>query len=332
VTPALACVRQRADLRRRARATVRGGEAVRRSARAAFERHRRVMAVTAGVLATTALVLALLGQRHAFSTAVSRASAGVLIAAALLQVVALLARTEAWHWTVGAAGGTVGRRRLYRASSMGFVASILNSQLGAAARIAALRRSCPATSPKVTTLIAAELPIVAIEVSLAAVASFTLIGPLGLPWWLPVPVVLATTGIAVVLRGLGHRSTRPLWRGLAVLRDLHCARLLAVFVLAAVLAQILRNWLLLNAVGVPATPFDATAVLIAMVSLSMLPIGPSVGAGAVVLILGHQGVAAAAAAGVLATATGTAGGLGFAAWAGADRLWSLRRAPRPAAL
>jgi hypothetical protein len=64
----------------------------------------------------------------------------------------------------------------------------------------------------------------------------------------------------------------------------------------------------------------------------MLPIGPSVGAGAVVLILGHQGVAAAAAAGVLATATGTVGGLGFAAWAGADRLWSLRRAPRPAAL
>jgi hypothetical protein len=32
-------------------------------------------------------------------------------------------------------------------------------------------------------------------------------------------------------------------------------------------------------------------------------------------------VAAAAAAGVLLTATGTAGGLVFAAWAGADRLW-----------
>jgi hypothetical protein len=116
------------------------------------------------------------------------------------------------------------------------------------------------------------------------------------------------------------------WRGLAVLRDLRGARSLLVFVLGAVVAQILRNWLLLNAVGVPASPFDATAVLIAMVSLSLLPIGPSAGAGAVVLILGHDGVAAAAAAGVLATATGTIGGLSFAAWAAGDRLWGLRAA------
>jgi hypothetical protein len=317
---------------RMAGAAVRHGDAAVRSARALLERHRRVTVAATGLLATTALCLVLLGRRDAFSTALSRASVGVLIGAALLQVAALLARTEAWHRTVGAAGGTVGRRRLYRASSMGYVGSIFNSQLGAAARIAALRRSCPATSPKATTLMAAELPIVAIEAGLAAVASFTLIGPLGLPWWLPIPVVLATTGIALLLRGLGQCSTRPLWRGLAVLRDLRGARSLLAFVLAAVLAQILRNWLLLNAVGVPATPFDATAVLIAMVSLSMLPVGPSVGAGAVVLILGHQGVAAAAAAGVLATATGTAGGLGFAAWAGADHLWSLRRAPRPAVL
>jgi hypothetical protein len=44
-----------------------------------------------------------------------------------------------------------------------------------------------------------------------------------------------------------------------------------------------------------------------------------------VLILGSDGLAAATAAGVLLTATGTAGGLCFATWAGADRLWSVRR-------
>jgi hypothetical protein len=47
-----------------------------------------------------------------------------------------------------------------------------------------------------------------------------------------------------------------------------------------------------------------------------------------VLILGHDGVAAAAAAGVLLTVTGTLGGFCFAAWAGADRLWSAARARR----
>ena len=34
------------------------------------------------------------------------------------------------------------------------------------------------------TLIAAEFPILAVEATLAALTSFTLIGPLGLPWWL----------------------------------------------------------------------------------------------------------------------------------------------------
>ena len=96
------------------------------------------------------------------------------------------------------------------------------------------------------------------------------------------------------------------------------------FVLVAVFAQILRNWLLLHAVGVDASVFDAIAVLIAVVTLGQLPVGPSVGAAAAILILGEDGVAAAAAAGVLMTATGTIGGLCFAAWAGADRLLSPR--------
>ena len=71
--------------------------------------------------------------------------------------------------------------------------------------------------------------------------------------------------------------------------------------------------------------FDAVAVLIAVVTLGQLPIGPGVGAAAAVLILGSDGVAAAAAAGVLMTVTGTVGGLCFATWAGGDHLWSRSR-------
>jgi hypothetical protein len=62
-----------------------------------------------------------------------------------------------------------------------------------------------------------------------------------------------------------------------------------------------------------------------VVTLAQLPVGPSVGAAAAVLILGSDGVAASAAAGVLMTVTGTVGGLCFATWAGADRLWSVGR-------
>jgi hypothetical protein len=99
-------------------------------------------------------------------------------------------------------------------------------------------------------------------------------------------------------------------------------------VLLAVVAQILRNWLVLDALGVHASVFDAIAVLIAMVVLSQLPVGPSVGAASVVAILGSGGVALAAAAGVLLTATGTVGALAFAAWAAGDRLVHWRASRR----
>jgi len=60
--------------------------------------------------------------------------------------------------------------------------------------------------------------------------------------------------------------------------------------------------------------------------LGVLPVGPGVGAGAMVLILGAHGVAGVSAAGVLLTATGTLGALGYAGWALADRFWTARNA------
>jgi uncharacterized membrane protein YbhN (UPF0104 family) len=290
-----------------------------------FGRRRRTLITVVGSLATVAILAFLLaGRRDEFAAALSVA-AWVLAVTVLLQIVALLARSEAWHLSIQAAGGTVDRRVLYRASSMGILGGLLNAQAAVAARIAALRHSSPEVSPQVPTLIAAEFPILAVEGMLAAVASFTLVAPLGLPWWLPI-IALAVVGAASAgLRQLALRKGRELWRGLAVLRSLNGGSRVIGFVLVAVFAQIFRNWLLLDEVGVNASLFDATAVLIAVVTLAQLPVGPGVGAAAAVLILGSDGVAAAAAAGVLMTVTGTVGGLCFAAWAGADRLWSVSR-------
>jgi uncharacterized membrane protein YbhN (UPF0104 family) len=285
-------------------------------------RHRIPITVIGSVATVLALGFVLAGRRHEFSAALSGPSIWVLLAAVALQIAALLARSEAWHLSIEAAGGTVERRVLYRASAMQVIGGIINGQLGVAARIAALRRSSPTVSPQVPTLIAAEFPILAVEAILAALTSFTLVSPLGLPWWLPL-IVLAVVGTASAgLRHLALRKGRELWRGLAIARHLgHGSRLIA-FVLVAVVAQIFRNWMLLHAVGVQASFFDAIAVLIAVSTLGQLPIGPAVGATAAVLILGSEGVAAAAAAGVLMTVTGIVGGLCFAAWAGGDHLWS----------
>ena len=146
-------------------------------------------------------------------------------------------------------------------------------------------------------------------------------------------IALVVVGAASVgLRRLALQEGRKLWRGLAVLRSLNGGRRVVGFVLIAVFCQIARNWLLLHAVGVDASVLDATAVLIALVTLGQLPVGPAVGAAAAVLILGSDGVALAAAAGVLTTVTGTLGGLCFLAWAGADYLRAAFKTRRRTAL
>ncbi len=66
-----------------------------------------------GSLATAALLAFLLaGRRDDFAAALSGAAAWVLVVTVLLQIGALLARSEAWHLTIREAGGTVDRRVL----------------------------------------------------------------------------------------------------------------------------------------------------------------------------------------------------------------------------
>jgi hypothetical protein len=285
--------------------------------------------VAGGLAVTAGLAYVLADRRDEFATALGAAPIWILGVATALQLLALVSRTEAWRICVAAAGGTVGRRCLFRAASTGYLGSQLNSQIGTAVRIGTLRRTAPECCPRVPALIAAEVPILTVEAVLAALTSFTLVGPLGLPWWLPLVFLAAAALVTVGLRSVARRWRAGFWSGLAVLRSLHGRNSVVALVLVAVLAQIGRNWLMLEAVGVDASVFDAIAVLIAMVTLSQLPIGPSVGAAAVIVILGANGAALTAAAGVLLTATGTAGALVYAGWAGVDRLWTLRPAAIP---
>ena len=280
--------------------------------------HRRVIAGVVTTAACAVLAVALAGHSDDFKTALHAAPLALLALVAALQLIALLARTEAWYVSVHATGATASRRRLYRASSVGSVAVVINGQVGLAARLAVLRRSCPRESPRVPALLAAELPIVATEAALAAIFSFTLVGPLGLPWWLPIIAFAVMAAVGYGLCALARARPRGPWLGLAVLRSLEGRSRIVALVVVAVLAQIARNYLVLRAIGVPVSLLDSIAVLIAMVALSQLPFGPSVGAAATVLILGTHGTAIVAAAGVLLTATGTAGALCFAAWAASD--------------
>jgi hypothetical protein len=290
-------------------------------------RQRAALSVLGALIVTGALGAELSGQRGKFSAALHAAPLSVLLLVMMLQIVALLARSEAWRVCVRAAGGTVSRRVLFSAAGIGYLASVLNGSLGLASRIACLRRVAPDASPRVPALLAAEVPIIAVEVALAALFSFTLIAPLGIPWWVPLIAVAVMAAGAVALRRISQRRRLGLWAGLAVIRDGQY-RMIA-FVLFAVCAQIARNWLVLHAIGLNVSVTDAMALLIAMFTLGQIPIGPSAGAAAAVLILGAHGVAAVAAAGVLLTVTGTVGSLCYAAWAITERALSGARRAKP---
>jgi len=110
-------------------------------------RRSSVLTTLAGALAVTAvLAYVLADRREEFGTALRAAPLWILLVATALQLLALVSRTESWRFCVAAAGGTVGRRCLYRAASLGYVGSQLNGQIGTAARICAapLRRSARA--------------------------------------------------------------------------------------------------------------------------------------------------------------------------------------------
>src|ERR1039458_6958951 len=239
-----------------------GGEQI--NARRILPHRRLALTLVGTLIAAAILALVLAGRQAQFAAALLAAPIWVLTIAALLHLTSLVTRSEAWNGCVLAAGGTVPRRLVFRAAGIGSLASVVSAQVGVATRIAALRRSAPKSCPRVPAMMAAEVPIVAVEAMLAALFMFTLVGPLSLPWWI------------------------------AVLRDLRGHGRLVALVVTGVVAHIARNWLILHAVGVDASVLDAIAVLIVTVSLSPLPIGPSVGAAAAVLILGAHRVGATA--------------------------------------
>jgi uncharacterized membrane protein YbhN (UPF0104 family) len=278
-----------------------------------MRRHPVAVTVIGSLVVAAALVVGLWNKRHDFTEAFSSASALTLTVAIATQIVWLLARSEAWHLCVEAAGGRVSRRRLYRAAALGYVGNLFNSSVGLGVRIAALRRS-----PSV--LIAAELPIVVIEMALAAVLSFTLVVPLSMPWWVAVLIVIAATGAIVGMGRFVRHRREGFWQGLAILRGLRGRNLIIGLVMFATGAQVARNMVVLHGLGVHISVFDAVALLIASAAIGLLPVGPTLGAATAVLILGSNGVAVVAAAGALLTATGAVGSLCFAGWALVDRM------------
>src|SRR4051812_18067617 len=116
-------------------------------------------ALGAALLAGIAAVLA--HDRQDFAHAVGTVPLAALLAAVVLHIATVVARTEAWAVSVRAAGAVTERRTLFQVASLGFAANVISGSIGAAVRIWALRRKGGEDVPSAPALMAAEVPVVA---------------------------------------------------------------------------------------------------------------------------------------------------------------------------
>ena len=91
--------------------------------------HPVAITIIGSLIVAVALIVGLWSKRGDFAAALGDAPIWILGVAVALQVIWLLARSEAWHVCVAAAGGAVSRRRLFRASSVGYLGQHLQRQL-----------------------------------------------------------------------------------------------------------------------------------------------------------------------------------------------------------
>lgn len=281
-----------------------------------------------GAALLTGIVAMLAHHRHDFAQALGTVPLVTLLAAIVLHVVTVVARTEAWVVSIRAAGAGTERRALFQIGSLGFAANVISSSIGAALRIWALRRKDAANVPSAPALVAAEMPVLAIQLILTGFMAFSLSGALGAPWWTAPAVLGVAVTVLLVLMRAGRRFS-----GLAALRNSRARWRMGAMVVVVAICETARNLILLRAVGLPADPLDAMALLVGAGAVGVLPIGPGSTAGAAMLIFGAAGVGPAAAAGLLLTATGFAADLAYAGWGLGDMLWRAcpkraRHAPR----
>jgi hypothetical protein len=266
--------------------------------------HRRLQGKDGPEMRTVAIVgvgvlLALCVARHDDLLAAAGAVPPATLAGlAALHLLGLVARSEAWRLSLAAiAGAPPSRVVVHTANAGAFVVGSLEAHATMPARIALLRRLAPTEAPHPGHVAVADLPILLIEVAVAAL----LLGMTG-EWWAPVAAVAA---LVVARAAAGRKATR----GLAVLADARRRAALTGIVAFIVSCGLARIWVALSVVQLDASPARVAVAFAALGAFGLLPLGPSAPPGALLLVSGGAG---ALAAGLVLSATSIAAVLLYA--------------------
>jgi len=267
---------------------------------------KRTRGVVAAVIGLTVGIVGILylihSNAHQVGIGLHRVSLTAFILLCLTLVPSLLLRAEIWYHVLSSTGVRPPRKAVYTAASYSFAVNNINTVLGAATKIALLRRLAPTSSPTISQQAAAELPLAWIEASLAAVLIAATAATLDLPIWLAPLIILLTIGFLFFLRIWERRSERyATAKGLAIVSSPRQLFLTVALMACTYLIQLARMALVLHAVGITPQPFLVASAFVAGGILGTLPIGPSSNPAALAAVYSAHDVALALAAGVVLT-------------------------------
>lgn len=238
-----------------------------------------------------------------------------LAAAALLHMVTLACRSEAWAISLGAVSGErMPRRPVHAANGAAFAAGSLVTHCALPVRIAVVRRLAPSRAPRIGQIAIADVPILLLELIAAAgvLAAAALVGASS-PWLALGAALLGAAALFAARRAADRFAHRSLAGGLAILSDLRRRAALAALVATITVLTVARLDLLLAAGGLPYGPGEVAALFCAAGVLGLLPLGVGASPAAALATAGASGLAAALAVGLAIAATSVIGVLLYGA-------------------
>jgi uncharacterized membrane protein YbhN (UPF0104 family) len=278
-------------------------------------RLRAALGVIGALVALGILAVIIVPRAGEVGDALDRVGFGRFVLVVLLGVAAMIFRTASWQVAIDAAGGRVRAHEAHPASAAAFVVGLISLYLGLAVRIGWIRHRVPDRSPTTYEQIAAESALIVVETALVGLllvfASWTLEVPF------PVALAISIGGLlAAVLLVVAARRFAParFGAGLAVARHPRDLALVTALVACALLLQMGRVAVALDAVGLDTSLIVIIAVFLASGLGAILPIGTAAAGAAAPLIAAQHGgnsVADATAAGVLLSGALLASTVGY---------------------
>lgn len=283
-----------------------------------------VVTLAATVAAIVGLAVVLWHHWDEVGRAIETVSLVSFLAITALQVVAYLMRTQAFGMCVRAAGAHTPTGALHGASASTFLANtVVPMYVGGLVRVAMLRRLAGKEGPTVGQMVTADGVSLFLEAVITVALIVVACTQLDVAWWWPVALgavcVAAGWGVWQARRRLAHRE----WvKALNVFDDRMKLVVLTVLLAAVIGVQPIRFYVVLHAVGVDVSMLEAVLAFVITSAGAILPVGPGpASVGGVAAVLGHEGLAEAAASGVvlaasavLAAAVYTGVALGVLAW------------------